>query len=179
MDPLQVSQSKWLLEVATVSPFKGLTASEGLVLSLDLFRLSLTMHSISIKSLLLDSYENNVPLCSVLPDITCLFVNEMSQWGCLCSPSFLSPRRSHLLRQQLSLGDQFPVLALGVEVELKALLARRVCSRLGADPIPDKSWAAPLSTASKSSISEMSLPITAGPGSCGLCRPMLLPRVIM
>lgn len=40
-------------------------------------------------------------------------------------------------------------LLWGVEVELKALLASRVCSCLWADPNPDMSWAAPLSTASK------------------------------
>lgn len=54
--------------------------------------------------------------------------------------------------QQLSLEDQFPGLALGVDVELKALLARRICSCLEADPNPDISWAAPLSTESKTSI---------------------------
>lgn len=65
------------------SPFRGLTAFECLLLSLDLFRIFLTMHSVCRKSLLLDSYENNVRLCSVLPNITCLFVNEMSEWGWL------------------------------------------------------------------------------------------------
>ena len=66
--------------------------------------------------------------------------------------SLLGPRRPHVLWQQLSLEDQFPGLDLGVEVELKALLARRVSSCLGADPNPDMSWAAPISTAAKTSI---------------------------
>lgn len=66
-----------------VSPFRGLTVFECLLLSLDLFRIFLTMHSARRKSLLLDSYENKVHLCSVLPNITCLFVNEMSEWGWL------------------------------------------------------------------------------------------------
>lgn len=152
----------------TVSRFRGLTAFECSLLSFDLFRIFLTMHSVHRKSLLLDSYENNVRLCSVLPNITCLFVNEMSEWGWLFLSLSPEPQEATFPLATALSRWSLPSAGSGGGGGTKSSLGKKSLFLPGGDPIPDMSWAAPLSTASKNSISETSLAMTAGLPSHGL-----------